>query len=29
MTFILISDSDREDVYMQKYPGIVEKREFT
>ena len=28
MTLILISDGDREDVYMQRYPEIVEKREF-
>ena len=28
MTWILISDGDREDVYMQRYPEIVEKREF-
>lgn len=28
MTFILLSKGDREDVYLQRYPEIVEKSEF-
>lgn len=28
MVLILISDGNREDMYLQRYPEIVEKREF-
>lgn len=28
MVLILISDGNREDKYLQRYPEIVEKREF-